>query len=74
LSTEGPGASASIRWSPPNPNNGNMATVSTTIPIPPNQWVVERQNKIDLGRDSISVRIEAPVVVKPDIVSKNASV
>ncbi len=35
---------------------------------------MERQNSIPCGRDSMSVRIEAPVVVNPDIVSKNASV
>jgi hypothetical protein len=44
------------------------------IPIPPNQWVKLRQNIKPWGSPSILVRIVAPVVVKPDIVSKNASV
>jgi hypothetical protein len=51
-----------------------MATVRTTMPIPPSQWVRDLQNRTDRGRGSIAVRIEAPVVVNPLIVSKNASV
>ena len=45
----------------------------TTIPIPPSQCVKERQNRSDLGMASISVRIEAPVVLKPEQDSKKAS-
>ena len=56
------------------PSRGSTATVSTTIPIPPSHWVSERQNSTDRGRASMSVRIVAPVVVNPDIVSKKASV
>jgi len=48
--------------------------VSTIIPIPPIQWVALRQNKIPFGIDSISVKIEEPVVEYPDKVSKKASV
>jgi hypothetical protein len=44
------------------------------IPIPPNQWVKLRQNNKPWGSSSILVRIVAPVVVKPDIVSKKALV
>jgi hypothetical protein len=52
-----------------------MITItSTIIPIPPIQWVKLLQNKIDFGRASISVKIDAPVVVKPDIDSKKASI
>ena len=43
-------------------------------PIPPIQCVKLRQNNIPLGSDSISVNMEAPVVVKPDDVSKKASI
>jgi len=50
-----------------------MAKVRTKIPIPPSQWVKDRQNSIPLGKTSISVIIVAPVVVNPDTVSKNAS-
>jgi hypothetical protein len=50
-----------------------MATASTTMPMPPSQWVVERHRRMDLGRASTSVKMEAPVVVKPDMLSKKAS-
>ena len=49
-----------------------MAKIS--IPIPPIQCVNDRQNRIPLGSDSISLRIDPPVVEKPDADSKNASV
>ncbi len=32
-----------------------------------------RQNRIEYGRDSTSGKIDAPVVVNPDVDSKNAS-
>ena len=51
-----------------------MAMVSTMIPIPPIQWVALLQNKIPLGIDSMSVKIEDPVVEYPDKVSKKALV
>ena len=41
--------------------------------MPPTQCVKLRQNSMLLGRVSISGRMVAPVVVKPDTVSKNAS-
>jgi hypothetical protein len=44
------------------------------IPIPPNQCVRLRQKSIEYGKTSISLRMEEPVVVKPDVDSKNASV
>jgi|GEM_PF-3273277 len=47
---------------------------STTIPMPPIQWLSERQKRIDFGSASTSVSMEAPVVERPDMVSKNASV
>ena len=45
----------------------------TRMPMPPSQWAKERQKRIDFGRDSISDRIDAPVVVKPEQDSKKAS-
>ena len=42
--------------------------------MPPIQWVKLRQNKIDLGKISMSVRMDEPVVVNPEIDSKKASV
>ena len=50
-----------------------MAITKTMMPIPPSQWVKERQKRIDFGIDSISVRIEAPVVLKPEQDSNTAS-
>lgn len=46
--------------------------MKTTIPTPPIKWVDERQKSNPLGSVSTSVRIVAPVVVKPDTDSKKA--
>ena len=43
-----------------------MAVTSTRIPMPPSQWVKARQKRMPREQASISVRIEAPVVVKPE--------
>ena len=58
-------------WSP-LPIVGKMATVKNTIPIPPIQCVMLRQKRMEWGSASMFVKILAPVVVNPDIVSKNA--
>ena len=50
-----------------------IISTNTSTPIPPIQWVRHRQKLIPIGRLSISCRIVEPVVVKPDTVSKNAS-
>jgi len=47
--------------------------VKINTPIPPIQEEKERQNRMPRGRDSTSVRIEAPVVVKPETISKKQS-
>lgn len=57
----------------PTPNSGSRAIDSTTIPIPPSQWLRHRQKSMPWGRASMSVKMVAAVVVKPDIVSKKAS-
>ena len=44
------------------------------IPIPPSHWLSWRQRRIDRSSASTSVTTVAPVVVKPDIPSKNASI
>ena len=49
-----------------------MATHRTSTPIPPKKCVIARQNRIPLGTASRLESTEAPVVVKPDIVSKTA--
>ena len=41
---------------------------------PASQWVKLRQNNIPCDKDSMSFKMEEPVVEKPDIVSKKASV
>ena len=40
-----------------------MAMAKTIIPIPPIQWVSERQSKILFGNASISSSMVAPVAV-----------
>ena len=69
----GPGLSARIRWLELIPRKGSRAAVSTSTPIPPSQWVKDRQNSRPMGRPSMAVRMVAPVVVKPEMVSKKQS-
>ena len=47
---------------------------NTSTPMPPTQWVKLRQNRPPRLRGSTAVRMEAPVVVKPETVSKKASI
>ena len=42
--------------------------------MPPSQWVKLRQYNSPMGRASMSVSTLAPVVVKPDTVSKRQSI
>ena len=74
LARIGPTDSAANRFMSPKPNTGNTATVKNTIPKPPTQCVIARQKRRLCGKASISSTIVAPVVEKPDIVSKKASV
>ena len=69
----GPGDSALYIWNPPIPKAGRSARVNTSIPMPPIQWVNDLQKIIPCGRDSISLKIVAPVVVNPDTISKKES-
>ena len=73
LPTEGPGLSALIRCILLPPASGVTARTNTRTPIPPIQWVKLRQNRIPRGKCSTAGRMVAPVVVKPETVSKNAS-
>ena len=52
---------------------GSIASTNTSTPIPPTKCVKLRQKSIPRPSDSISVSMLAPVVVKPDTVSKKAS-
>ena len=74
MSTVGPGTSALIIFIVFPDDRGITAITKTNTPIPPIQWVKDLQNRIPIGSASISVRIVDPVVVKPDTVSKNASI
>ena len=56
------------------PLSGIMASRNTSTPMPPIQCVKLRQKSMHLSRLSISLSMLAPVVVKPEIVSKSASV
>ncbi len=70
LETTGPGASARIRYMERSSPIGRTASMKTSIPMPPTQCVKLRQNSTLIGRASISESIVAPVVVKPETVSK----
>ena len=74
LPTEGPGLSARIRlmWLPPL--RGTTARTNTKTPMPPTQWVKLRQNRETWLSASTSLRMLAPVVVKPETTSNMASV
>ena len=69
----GPGDSALKIWKPPMPSFGSRPTVKTSIPIPPIQWVIDLQRTTDLGKDAMPDITVAPVVVKPDTISKKES-
>lgn len=68
-----PVVSAEKRRRSPLPMVGSTAIVKNTIPIPPNQWVMLRQKSRPRGRLSMFVSTVAPVVVNPDIASRNAA-
>ena len=48
--------------------------MNTRTPIPPIQWVNSRQNRQPRLRSSGFSRMLAPVVVKPETVSNQASI
>ena len=74
LPTDGPGDSARrICMLDPSLSSGRIAKIKTITPIPPIQWENERQNNMLCDNDSTSVHIDAPVVVKPEDISKKAS-
>jgi hypothetical protein len=58
---------------PPTPSMGRMARERTMNPMPPSHWVRARQKRMLGGSASMLMRMVAPVVVKPLIVSKTAS-
>ena len=76
FSTLKPGASAanSDIFLEPLATEGMKAKVNTTTPKPPSHCIRLRQKRMPCGCRSILSRMVAPVVEKPDMVSKKASV
>ena len=50
-----------------------IARAKTRTPIPPIKWVKLRQKSRECDKTETSGKIEAPVVVKPELISKKAS-
>ncbi|MNJ72584.1 hypothetical protein D3C77_692520 [compost metagenome] len=59
---------------PPIRNSGRIATAMPMKPMPPSQCSIERHISKPGEASSRPVRMVEPVVVMPDMVSKNASV
>jgi len=59
---------------PPTFIIGIKVIAITIIPIPPSHWSIALQRRIDLGANSKFEIIVDPVVVIPDMLSKNESV
>ncbi len=70
----GPGVSALKSCMPPTPSSGRIATVSTMMPMPPIQCMRCRQMLIDGASASRPLIVVEPVVVRPEVASKKASV
>ena len=69
----GPGNSARSRnIDPLSRATGAIASRNTRTPMPPIQFVTLRQSSIARGAASTSSIMVAPVVVKPEMVSKTA--
>ena len=73
LETEGPGLSARMRKMVCPPASGSTISMNTSTPMPPTQCVRQRQSMEAWLSASTSPRMVAPVVVKPETVSKSAS-
>ena len=58
---------------PPTRSSGRNTIATTMIPIPPSHCSIPRQRLIPLGNASNPENTVDPVVVSPDIASKNAS-
>ena len=51
---------------------GIIISTKTKTPMPPIQWVKLRQKRTPWGSSSGLASTDAPVVVKPETISKNA--
>ena len=56
------------------PRRGSTATDKMITPMPPTHWVKPRHTPMLRGRSAGLATTVEPVVVKPDTVSKKASV
>lgn len=74
LEIVGPGTSARMIYIVCSLFFGRNASTKTSTPMPPIQCVKLRQKSRQRDSASISVRIVAPVVVKPETVSKKQSI
>ena len=68
-------SNASVRkiCMPPTRSSGRNTIATTMMPTPPNHCSIERQTRTPRGRVSSPLNTVDPVVVRPDIASKNAS-
>ena len=73
LPTLGPGTSARMMCMECSPLMGSTAIRNTSTPMPPIQCVKSRQNRSPRGMPGMSVTTVAPVVERPEAVSKRAS-
>ena len=73
MRAEVPGTSARMMYMLLSSLIGRTAMMNTSTPMPPIQCDRLRQSSSPLLMDSTSVSIVAPVVVKPETISKNAS-
>ena len=69
----GPGTSLCIKRDDSLFEFGKIAKVNTKIPIPPTKWDKDLQKIIECGKSSTLIATDAPEVVKPDTISKKAS-
>ena len=70
FSFTGPTISASYSVEPRTPSAGRTAMNRRTTPMPPIQLVMLRQKSSPFILPSMSVMIEAPAALKPDMLSK----
>ena len=73
LPATGPGTSARMSTMERLSDIGTTAITNTSTPMPPTQCEKLRQNSTPCGSVSTCGRIDAPVVVKPEIISNSAS-
>ena len=51
-----------------------IMVINTSTPMPPIHWVSERHSSTLRGRWDTAVKVDEPVVVRPETVSNTASI